>query len=64
MLFLEAKPLAMFLGASGKGADLTMLAVRYLRGILTGLPALVMTGVIETVIQSRLIAFIHPPVIQ
>lgn len=51
ILFLAAKPLAMFLGASGKGATLLVLASQYLRGVLIGLPALIMTGVLSSAIQ-------------
>ena len=51
ILLLTAKPLAMFLGASGKGAELAGLAVQYLRGILLGLPALIMTGVLASAVQ-------------
>ena len=51
VLFLGAEPLAVFLGASGKGADLVVLAARYLRGVLIGLPALIMTGVLSSAVQ-------------
>ena len=51
ILFLAAKPLAMFLGASGKGAELAGLATQYLRGILIGLPALIMTGTLTSAVQ-------------
>ena len=51
ILYIEAEPLAMFLGASGKGADLVDLAVPYLRGVLIGLPALIMTGTMSSAVQ-------------
>ncbi len=46
-----AEPMVMFLGASGDGAALTELASQYLRGILIGLPALIMTGVLASAVQ-------------
>ena len=42
MLLGGAKYLAIFLGASGKGAELVVLVTRYLQGILIGLPGLIM----------------------
>ncbi len=51
LLFIGARPLAMFLGASGKGAALAGLAAQYLRGVLVGLPAIIMTGPIASAVQ-------------
>ncbi len=51
LLFLGVRPLAMFLGASGRGAALADLAVQYLRGVLIGLPALIMTGALSSAVQ-------------
>ena len=51
ILFLASAPVAMFLGASGNGAGLTGLASRYLRGVVIGLPALVMTGALASAVQ-------------
>ncbi|MCR5793902.1 MAG: hypothetical protein K6G61_00970 [Solobacterium sp.] len=51
LLFLGARPLAVFLGASGKGAELAVLAAKYLQGVLIGLPALVMNGVLASAVQ-------------
>ena len=44
ILLIGATPLAMLLGASGKGASLAAPAALYLRGVGIGLPALIMTG--------------------
>lgn len=51
VLLLGVRPLAVFLGASGKGAELAEPASRYLQGVLIGLPALIMTGVLSSAIQ-------------
>ena len=51
LLLIWAEPLAIFLGASGKGAGLVAPAAIYLRGVVTGLPALIMTGVLTSGIQ-------------
>lgn len=51
LLLFTARPLAMFLGASGKGAELAVLAARYLRGVIIGLPAMVLIGVVSSAIQ-------------
>ena len=46
LLLIGATPVAMLLGASGKGASLAAPAAQYLRGIGIGLPGLIMTGVL------------------
>ena len=51
ILLVGAEPLAVFLGASGKGEELVAPAAIYLRGVVTGLPALIMTGVLTSGIQ-------------
>ena len=51
ILLIGAEPLAIFLGASGKGEGLVAPAAIYLRGVVTGLPALIMTGVLTSGIQ-------------
>jgi Na+-driven multidrug efflux pump len=51
LLFLAARPFAILLGASGKGALLAAPAAQYLRGIGIGLPALIMTGVLAAAIH-------------
>ena len=51
VLFLASRPLAMFLGASGRGAELAVLATQYLQGVLIGRPALMMAGVFSSAIQ-------------
>lgn len=48
---LLARPLAILLGASGKGADLADLTAQYLRGVGMGLPAIVMSPVLTSAIQ-------------
>ena len=51
VLFLGAEPLAVFMGASGKGAQLAVLAADYLRGVLIGLFPLIMCGVLSSAVQ-------------
>ena len=51
VLLLATEPLAVFMGASGRGAGLVTLASRYLRGVLIGLPALIMFTVFSSAIQ-------------
>ena len=51
LLFLAARPFAILLGASGKGASLAAPAAQYLRGIGIGLPALIMTSVLAAAIH-------------
>lgn len=51
VLLIGTKPLAMLLGASGKGATLATPAVQYLRGVGIGLPGLIMTGVLSSAIS-------------
>lgn len=51
VLLIGAAPLAMLLGASGKGAELIVPATQYLRGIGIGLPGLIMAGVLASAIQ-------------
>ena len=51
VLLIGATPLAMLLGASGKGASLAAPAAQYLRGVGIGLPGLIMTGVLTSAIQ-------------
>ena len=50
-LLLWAEPLAMFLGASGKGASLVKPAAQYLRGIGIGLPGLIMVNALALAVQ-------------
>jgi len=50
-VLIGAVPLAMLLGASGKGASLTEPAALYLRGVGVGLPGLVMNGVLASAVQ-------------
>ena len=50
-LLIGATPLAVLLGASGKGAALVTPAVQYLRGVGIGLPGLIMTGVLSSAIS-------------
>ena len=51
ILFVAARPLAIILGASGKGVELASLAAQYLRGVLLGLPAIIITGSLVSAIQ-------------
>ena len=51
VLLLTSEPLARFMGASGRGAELVTLASKYLRGVLIGLPALIMFTVFSSAIQ-------------
>ena len=51
LLLIGATPLAMLLGASGKGASLTAPATQYLRGVGIGLPGLIMAGVLSSAIS-------------
>ena len=51
LLFAAAEPLAALLGATGEGAQLAAPAARYFRGILIGLPALIMDGVLSSAVQ-------------
>ena len=46
-LLLGARPLAVLLGASGKGAGLADGAAMYLRGVGIGLPALILTPLVS-----------------
>ena len=48
---LFTAPLAQFLGASGNAAVLLTPTVQYLRGVLIGFPALIMTGTLFSAIQ-------------
>lgn len=50
-VLFSARPLAMLLGASGKGASLAEPAAHYLRGVGIGLPSLIMTGVLAAAIH-------------
>lgn len=51
MLLMAAVPLAMLLGASGKGSMLVVPTAQYLRGVGIGLPGLIMSGVLASAIQ-------------
>ena len=51
LLFLSARPFAVFLGASGNGASLAGPAAQYLRGVGIGMPGLIMTGVFAAAIH-------------
>ena len=51
LLLIGASPLAMLLGATGKGASLLGPAAQYLRGVGIGLPGLIMAGVLASAIQ-------------
>ncbi len=51
VLLIGAEPVARFLGATGNGEALVKPAAIYLRGVVTGLPALIMTGVLTSGIQ-------------
>lgn len=51
LLLIGATPLAMLLGASGKGASLAAPAAQYLRGVGIGLPGLIMAGVLSSAIS-------------
>ena len=51
VLLIGATPLAMLLGASGKGASLAAPAAQYLRGVGIGLPGLIMAGVLSSAIS-------------
>ena len=50
-LLIGATPLAMLLGATGKGASLAVPAAQYLRGVGIGLPGLIMAGVLSSAIS-------------
>ena len=51
VLLIGATPLAMLLGASGKGAELAGPAAQYLRGVGIGIPGLIMTAVLSSAVQ-------------
>ena len=50
-LFAAARPMAVILGASGKGAELADGAAEYLRGIGIGLPAIILAMVLSVACQ-------------
>ncbi|MBQ6594440.1 MAG: ATP-binding protein [Clostridia bacterium] len=50
-MFAASMPIAVFLGASGRAAGLALLSSQYIRGILIGFPALIMTGVLSSAVQ-------------
>lgn len=50
-LLIGATPLALLLGASGKGASLAAPTVQYLRGVGIGLPGLIMAQVLSSAIS-------------
>ncbi|MBR5087856.1 MAG: ATP-binding protein [Ruminiclostridium sp.] len=51
LLFVTANPVAILLGAAGKGAELADGAASYLRGIAVGFPALVLVPVLSPALQ-------------
>lgn len=51
LLFITALPVAMLLGASGKGAELADGAATYLRGIAVGFSPLVLVSVLSSTLQ-------------
>ena len=51
LLLTGAKPLAILMGASGKGASLVNGAAAYLRGVGIGLPAIVLAPLISSACQ-------------
>lgn len=51
VVLIAARPLAMIMGASGKGAQLAGPAAQYLRGVGIGLPGLVMTAALSSAVQ-------------